>query len=71
MSENVAQHVQLAVPSALAGDDAGGITFQQVGERVGAEHAGVDGQLATINLGLLLPCPLLGVSLQPECPGER
>jgi len=62
----LAEHVTLAAPSTLPGDDAGGITFQQVGERVGAEHARVHGKLATVNFSLLLPRPLLGVCLEPE-----
>jgi hypothetical protein len=57
MSENDAQHVKLAVGCTLSGHDAGRIAFQQIGKGVGAQHAGVHGQLATVNLGFLLTRP--------------
>jgi hypothetical protein len=69
MSENDAQHVKLAVGCTLSRHDTGRIAFQQIGKGVGTERAGVYRQLATVNLSLLVPCPLLGVRLEPECSG--
>ena len=66
MAENDAQHVTLAVGSTLLRHDGGRIAFQQVRKRVRAQHTGVQGQLATVNLDFLLPCPLLRVRLEPE-----
>jgi hypothetical protein len=68
MAENDAQHVKLAVACALSGHDRGRILLQQIGKRVRAEHASINGQLTAIKLGFPLACPLLGVSLEPESP---
>ena len=57
MAENDAQHVTLAVCTALSGHDGSRIAFQQISQRVAAQHTGVDGQLTTIKLSFLLACP--------------
>jgi len=57
MAENDAQHVTLAVCTALSGHDGSRIAVQQISQRVAAQHTGVDGQLTTIKLSFLLACP--------------
>jgi hypothetical protein len=57
MSKNDAEHVKLAVGCALSRHDGGRVAFQQIGKRVRAQHAGINGQLTAIKLSFFLACP--------------
>jgi hypothetical protein len=66
MAKNDAHHVTLAICSTLPWYDAADITLQELRQSVGAQHTGVHGQLAPVNLGFLLSCPLFSICFEPE-----